>query len=162
VPLLAVDEGILPSWAYGVGIGAGVRVGRVRLILAGLLQLPQSDTSSSPYAARYQRRTGEVSGCYAWPYGQFEVGPCLTATLENVTADGSGPEVTGGSGHVSWLTLGLAARVAWALGGWAALVLRPSLTFNTSRPTFAIDGVGALYQVPVAALGVQIGWEWIF
>jgi hypothetical protein len=162
VPVLAVDEGVLPSWAYGVGIAAGVRVGRLRLMLAGLLQLPQNDASTSPYAARYRRRTGELSGCYAWPYGHLEVGPCLTTTLEDVSADGSGPEVTDGSGHVSWLTLGLAARVAWALGGWAALFLRPSLTFTTSRPTFAIDGVGPLYRVPVAALGVQMGWEWIF
>ena len=162
VPLLAVDEGILPSWAYGVGIGAGVRVSRVRLMLAGLLQLPQSDTSMSPYMASYQRRTGELSGCYAWPYGQFEVGPCLTARLEDVTAGGSGPEVTGGPGHVRWLSLGIAARVAWALTAWADLFLRPSVTFTTSRPTFAIDGVGPLYQLPVAALGVQIGWEWIF
>jgi hypothetical protein len=162
VPLLAIDEGVLPSWAYDVGIAAGVRVGRVRLMLAGLLQLPQNDASTSPYVARYHRRIGELSGCYAWPYGHLEVGPCLTTTLEDVSADGSGPEVTDGSGHVSWLTLGLAARVAWALGGWAALFLRPSLAFTTSRPTFAIDGVGPLYRVPVAALGVQMGWEWIF
>jgi hypothetical protein len=162
VPLLAVDEGILPSWAYGIGIGAGVRVGRVRLMLAGVLQLPQNDANISPYVARYQRRAGELSGCYAWAYGQFEVGPCLIATLEDVTAAGSGPEVTGEPGHVSWLMVGVAARAAWALGGWAALFVEPSLTFTTSRPTFAIDGVGPLYQVPIAALGVQMGWEWIF
>ncbi len=162
VPLLAVDEGVLPSWAYGIGIGAGVHVGRVRLILAGALHLPQSDRSISPYVARYQKRTGELSGCYAWPYRTFEVGPCLIATLENVTATGTGPDVTGGPGHVSWLAMGVAARVAWTLGGWAALFLRPSLTFTTSRPKFAIDGVGPLYEVPVAALGVQMGWEWIF
>ena len=162
VPLLAIDEGILPSWAYGVGIGAGVRVGRVRLMLAGLLELPQSDRSGSPYVARYQRRAGELSGCYASPHGQFEVGPCLIATLEDVTAGSSGPGVTGGPGHVNWLTVGVAARVAWALGGWAALFLRPSATFTTSRPKFAINGVGSLYEVPVAALGVQIGWEWTF
>ena len=162
VPLLTVDEGVLPSWAYGIGVGVGVRLGRVRLMLAGALHLPQSDRSISPYVARYQKRTGELSGCYAWPHGHIEVAPCLIAKLENVTATGAGPDVTGGPGHVSWLAMGVAARVAWALGGWAALFLRPSLTFTTSRPTFAIDGVGPLYEVPVAALGVQMGWEWIF
>jgi hypothetical protein len=161
VPLLTVDEGLLPSWSYGVGVGAGVRVYRVRLMLAGILQLPQNDSSVSPYEARFQRRTGELSGCYAWPYGPFEVGPCLKMALEDVRADGSGPEVVSQSGHQTWLTLGVAARAAWAFGGWAALFLRPSLTFTTSRPTFAIDGVGPLYQVPLASAGIEIGWEWI-
>ena len=36
------------------------------------------------------------------------------------------------------------------------------VSFTTSRPTFAIDGVGPLYKVPLAAVGVQVGSEWIF
>jgi hypothetical protein len=68
----------------------------------------------------------------------------------------------GGPGHTTWLALGVAARAEWSLRGWAALFLRPSLTLATSRPNFAIDGVGPVYQVPLAAVGVQIGCEWIF
>jgi hypothetical protein len=45
---------------------------------------------------------------------------------------------------------------------WATLFLRPIVSFTTSRPTFAIDGVGPLYKVPLAAAGVQVGSEWIF
>jgi hypothetical protein len=161
--VLAVDEGMLPSWAYGVGVAAGVRLRGLRLMLAGLLWLPQkSDTTpSSPFAVSYERRSGELSGCYAWTNGRFEVGPCLTVTLEDVTAGGSGPQVAGGPGHVDWLTVGIAARGEWSFSGWGALFLRPSLTLNTSRPTFAIDGVGPLYQVPLATVGVEVGCEWI-
>jgi hypothetical protein len=158
---LAFDEGILPSWAYGVGAGAGLRVSHVRVMLAGVLWMQQSGTDATPYGATYTRRSGELSGCYAWTRGPFEAGPCLTMTFEDVTARGTGPDIVGGPGHTSWLTVGVAARAEWSLRRWAAFFLRPGLTFTTSRPTFAIGGVGSLYQVPLAAVGVDIGCEWI-
>jgi hypothetical protein len=157
-----MDEGILPSWAYDVGVGAGLRVSRVRVMLAGILWLSQSGTDATPYEATYTRRSGELSGCYVWSRGRLEAGPCLTMRLEDVTAQGAGPDVVGGPGHASWLAVGVAARAGWSLDRWVALLLRPSFTFTTSRPTFAIDGVGALYKVPLAAVGVDLGCEWIF
>ncbi len=160
--MLAVDAGVLPWLAYGVGVGVGVRVNRLRVKVAGVLWLSQNDTHAAPYEATYERRTGELSGCYSWPGGPFEVGPCMTVALEDVTAGGSGPDVVGGTGHVSWLTVGVAARAGWSLRRRAALFLRPGVTFTTSRPTFAIDGVGPLYQVPLVAGGVEVGCEWIF
>jgi hypothetical protein len=165
-PVLLVDAGVLPSLAYGLGIGARVRVGRVVVALTGALWLPQSAGGGGAFAASYQRRSAELSGCYAWSSGRFEVGPCLTMTLEDVTANGSGTDVVGQPGEVSWLTLGVGAQAGWMLTGWAALFLRPSFRLTTSRPTFAIDGVGPLYvgplyQVPLAAAGVEMGCEWI-
>ncbi len=97
-PLLAVDAGVLPSWAYGFGIGVGLRVNRFRARMAGFLWLSQSGTSAARYEATYHRRTGELSGCYAWSGGLFEVGPCLAVALEDVSAGGSGPDVVGGFG----------------------------------------------------------------
>jgi len=82
--------------------------------------------------------------------------------LEDVTAGSSGLDVVGGPGHVSWLTVGAAARAAWSLRRWATLFLRPGVTLTTSRPTFTIDGVGPLYQVPFVAGGVEVGCEWTF
>ncbi len=161
-PLLAVDAGVLPSWAYGLGIGVGVRVSRFRVRMAGFLWLSQSSTSTTRYEATYHRRTGELSGCYSWSGGSFEVGPCLAVALEDVSAGGSGPDVVGGSGHVGWLTVGVAARAGWAMRRWATLFLAPGMTLTTSRPRFAIDGVGPLYQVPLVAGGAEVGCEWIF
>lgn len=162
LPVLVSDEGVLPSAGYGLGLGAGVRVSHLLIMLSGIVWLSQSQTGTSPYAATYQRRTGELSGCYSWQYGQFEGGPCLMTTFEEVTADGSGGGVVDRQGHVSWLTLGFGARAGWLLTRWATLFIRPIVSFTTSRPTFAIDGVGPLYKVPLAAVGVQIGSEWIF
>jgi hypothetical protein len=162
VPVLVSDEGVLPSAGYGLGLGAGVRVSQLLIMLSGIVWLSQSETGTSPYAATYRRRTGELSGCYSWQYGQFEGGPCLMTTFEDVTADGSGGGVVDRQGHVSWLTLGFGARAGLLLTRWATLFFRPIVSFTTSRPTFAIDGVGPLYKVPLAAVGVQVGSEWIF
>jgi hypothetical protein len=160
-PLLAVGTGVLPSWAYGVGAGVEARMDRLRVRLAGFLWLSRS-ASETLYEATYHRRSAELSGCYAWPEGSFEVGPCLAVTFEDVSASGSGPGVVSGSGHVRWLTVGVAARAGWSVRKWATLFVRPGVTFTTSRPTFAIDGVGPLYQVPLVAGGAEVGCEWIF
>jgi hypothetical protein len=82
--------------------------------------------------------------------------------LEDVTADGSGAGVTDKQGHASWLSAGVGLRAGFSLSKLVALFVRPAVSFTTSRPTFAIDGVGPLYQVPVEAVGVGIGSEWIF
>jgi hypothetical protein len=162
LPVFASDEGVLPSAGYGVGLGAGVRVSQLLIMLSGVVWLSQNEAGASPYAATYQRRSGELSGCYSWRYGQFEGGPCLMTTFEDVTSDGSGGGVVDRQGHVSWLTLGFGVRASWLLARWAALFLRPTVNLTTSRPTFAIDGVGPLYKVPLAAVGLQVGSEWIF
>jgi hypothetical protein len=159
-----LDAGILPSWGYGLGVAAGLRLTHVRVMVGGALWLSQGGTEQSPYGADFTRRTGDLSGCYVWPLGQgahLELGPCVTMTLQNVTSSGTGPELRGGPGNATWVTAGLAARAGWSLTRWASLFLRPSLTFSTSRPTFVIDGVGPIYQVPVGAFGVEAGWEWI-
>jgi hypothetical protein len=161
-PLLASDAGVLPSEAYGAGGGIGIRVSHLVVILSGVLWVSQDDPRATSTTAAYQRRTGELSGCYYWQYGQFEGGPCLMMTLEDVIADGSGTRVVDRQGHVSWLALGLGAQARWSLAKWAALFLRPAVSFTTSRPTFAIDGYGPLYKVPLAAVSVEVGPEWIF
>jgi hypothetical protein len=162
VPVLVSDAGVLPSPAYGLGAGVGVHVRRLQVMLSGILWLSHYDAGATPYAATYQRRTGDLSGCYSWRYGPFEGGPCLMVTLEDVTADSSGADVMDRQGRVSWLTVGLGARAGWSLAAWEVLFLRPTVSFTTSRPTFAIDGFGALYKVPLTAVGVELGSEWIF
>ena len=162
LPILISDAGVLPSAGYGLGLGVGIRVRKLQVMLSGVMWLSQGAIGASPYAATYQRRTGELSGCYSWQYGHFEGGPCLMMTLEDVTADGSGTDVTDSHGHVSWLAAGLGVRAGVSPSRLVTLFLRPSASFTTSRPTFAIDGFGPLYKVPLAAVGVEMGSEWIF
>jgi hypothetical protein len=108
------------------------------------------------------RRSGDLSGCYAWRTPGFELGPCLRLTIDDVTAQGKGPEVVPESGHIAWLSAGAAARARWSPTRWTALFVSPSLLIATSRPNFAIDGVGPVHRVPVASFGATLGCEWIF
>ena len=133
-PVVAADEGTLPSSGRRPGSRGRDRLERVRLMLSGRYGFSQSTTTRASTRC-VSRWSGGVSGCYAWSSGRFEVGPCAAATLENVAAQGIGPQVSGGPGRESWLALGLSVRAAWAPAGWASVFLRPSLTFNTARPT---------------------------
>ncbi len=162
-PLLAVDEGVLPSWAAGVGVGAGLRVNGFEAALTAVLWLPQTDGEGGAgiYQGSYARRTGELAGCYEWPWAGLELGPCVTLALEDVTASGMGADLVGGPGHIAWMTVGLAARARWSPWPWGAVFVRPRLAFNTSRPTFTIDGFGSLYQTPLVTVGLDLGFEWI-
>lgn len=162
-PLMIVDEGVLPSWALGTGLGIGIRVDRFETLVTGALWLTQNDgtTSTNFYGVRYTRRSGEWSSCYEWGTGAFELGPCITASLEDVVAQGTGPGVVGGPAGIPWITVGLGARARWSPRRWTAVFVRPTLVFNTSRPRFAIDALGSLYQVPLAAVGINVGCEWI-
>jgi hypothetical protein len=56
----------------------------------------------------------------------------------------------------------VAARAGWSLRRWTTLFVRPGVTLTTSRPTFAIDGLGPLYKVPLVAGRVEVGSEWVF
>jgi hypothetical protein len=160
--LLTVDAGVLPGWAYGLGASAGIRASRLQSMLTGVVWLPQeSGTGEGLYAVSYVRYTGALSGCYGWPWGRLEVGPCVVMQLEDVTGRGSGPDILVHAGHSAWLTVGVAARARWSISSWMGLFARPSVTFNTSRPTFAITQLGSLYHVPITAIAFDIGCEWI-
>jgi hypothetical protein len=139
-----------------------MRFRRLQLKLSGFVWLPQEDASNGgTYTVQYTRYTGELSGCYAFALGSLEVGPCVLTRLEDVVGSGRGPNVHPESSHAPWVALGLAARARWSLASWAAVFASPSLAFATSQTTFVIDGVAAQYRVPLAALALELGCEWI-
>ena len=164
-PLLVADEGTLPSWAFGLGFGVGIRVRRFEAVLNAILWLrqPGAPADLSPYGAQYERRTGQLSTCYGWPLHSIELGPCLVLAVEDVTATATGgSDLVGGPGNIPWMTVGVAARARWSPSDWLALSARPSVGFNTSRPIYVIDQVGTLYRTAPATVGFDLGCEWIF
>lgn len=133
-------------------------------LLTGLLWLPQSKiaTNLQFYGALYQRYSGELSSCYDWGSGRFQLGPCITVSLEDVGASARGPGVVaGGHGETRWVTVGFGPRGRWSPRPWTAVFVRPTVVFNTARPRFDIDMVGSAYQVGIAAVGISVGCEWI-
>jgi hypothetical protein len=163
LPLIRVDAGVLPSWDFGLGLGAGIRLGRVRLMVSDILWLSQDGSmGGSAYGGQFARNTGELSVCYGGSLGRLDLGPCGIVRLEDVTASGTGPDVVAQSSHSDWFSAGVAARARWSVQPWMSVFLRPSLAFATSRPTFAISAVCPVYQIPIAAGAFDIGCEWIF
>ena len=160
-PGLTIDAGVLPSAAYGVSAGAGVQVGRLNVMLAGFLWLDQSGSAPGGYRGAFVRHSGELSGCYGWRVGYFDVGPCLLAKLENVMAQGAGPDVVPESGSATWLALGAGVQARWWVSRWAAVFLTPSAAISTSHPTFTIDGVGVIHRVPFGSVSATLGCQWI-
>lgn len=167
VPILAFDEGTVPSASYGLGLGVGFRAQGFEIRVAGRLWLPQPDPDEfGSFGATYKRASGEVSGCYGWNVARFALGPCLNIGLEYVTARGSGPaqappDFGTWSASAAWATVGVAAQASWSPLRRTALFIRPSLALNTSRPTFTINEASSLYRVPLAAVGIDLGCEWI-
>jgi hypothetical protein len=167
-PLLAFDVGVLPAPAWGAGVGVGAELGPFELALAGLLWLPVSATNSDPEGdgADFGRRSAELSACYRGSIGRFELGPCLKLTLEDVSAQGTGPLVAPTSSEIAWLSAGAFLGARWApfpkMAPSMAVSLTPGLAVATSRPTFAVDRGGSVYQLPLLSAGGILGWEWIF
>jgi hypothetical protein len=175
-PFGVIDEGVLPSVAYGLGVGVGVRFHRFEFGIAGVLWLPQNAGSGAPggLGGHFVRRSGEVSGCYAWALHRFELAPCLRLTLDDVSArgtgivpqagvvGGTGPEIVSESGNMAWLSVGASAQARWSPTRWMAVFISPGFAVATARPTFAVDGAGSVHRVPAATVGTELGWEWIF
>lgn len=159
-PLLGLDAGVLPSWSYGLGAGLGIRNGRFDVVLDGRISLPQSATLGD-YASRFDRRSVSVTGCYEWRSGPIGLAPCLSLSVDDVTARGDGPYVTSSADSVAWVSAGVAARARWSLGTHMALFVSPGLVVAVARPTFIVDGFGQVYQVPSLAFATSFGCEWI-
>jgi hypothetical protein len=161
-PILSLDVGALPDPGYGVGLAGGFRHDAVRIVVTGTLWLSRNiATPASGFGADFERRTVELSGCRGWPIGRLEVAPCLTLSVDDVTARGTGAQVVSATRETAWLSAGGELAGFWHLNRWTALVLGIGGRFATSRPRFVIDGIGDVYEVSPAALGVFLGCEWI-
>ncbi len=161
-PILSLDVGALPQTGYGGGLAGGLRYDAVRIVIAGTLWASQNlAMPASGSGADFERRSVDLSACRGWPVGRFEVAPCLTVSVDDVTARGTGAQVVSATRDTAWLSAGAELAGFWHLNRWAALVLGVGGRFATSRPRFTIDGFGDVYQVSPAALTVFLGCEWI-
>ncbi len=163
VPELRADVGVLPVPSYGIGLAAGLRHEAWRLLASGTLWLAQ-DYEPGPfvgYGAHFGRASGELSVCRGWQFGDFELGPCLLLSLDDVAARGTGVGISSTNPRTAWLSVGAGFQALWSLNHNLALVLGVNGRVATSRPSFVSESVGPIAQVGPAALGVVLGCEWI-
>jgi hypothetical protein len=163
-PTLLVDVGSLPHAGFGFGAAAAFRYDAFRVALGGALWLSQTvtnDDGPSPTGAGFDRWSLDLAGCRAWTAGIMEVAPCMSLSVDDVSARGTGPQVNPLSTQTSWVSLGPEVLGSLRLTDYAALVLGVSARWATSQPRFSVAGLGELYQVSPITAEALLGCDWI-
>jgi hypothetical protein len=162
-PLFVLGAGAMPHPSYGFALGAGVSRGTWRLSLVAAEWLRQSLTAERlpGYGAELDHQSATLSLCRAFRWQRFELAPCLTATLEHVSARGTGNHVTPRSESALWVAPGAGAQSRLHVASWFALFAQIDGQIEASRPQIAIEGLGNIGQLGPAALSVTVGSEWI-
>jgi hypothetical protein len=164
VPVVAADVGLLPRPMLGIGLGLGLRYDAWGLFALGYLYRERSLTavdSGRSFGAELQRASGELVGCHAWRWSQFEIAPCGGLALELITVRGFGEGVAPRKQRTV-----VPALVAGVVAHW--YVLRSLAIFGglsgyleLARPRVVIRELGQVEQLAPAALGATLGVEWI-
>jgi hypothetical protein len=95
--------GMLPKPALGVGGSLALEAAALRFELRGAFHLPQNATfPSTSLGARFSSIALAARGCWLSHVGAFQLGPCIGADVERVSAVGVGGDITLGSHQVSW------------------------------------------------------------
>lgn len=161
-PLLGVDLGPLPVPRPTLGFAFGLRGRPWQFTLGARLSLGQTVHSSGTpaYTAELGRSTAELRGCYAVHWKQFDVAPCLLATLDRLTARGAGQGVSSQTRHAAVFAAGAGAVARWEALRSVALIVSLGAQLQASRPHIVIDGVGEIDQLAPFAVTVSAGPEW--
>jgi hypothetical protein len=160
-----VGWGSLPSTSLGLGAAAGVRWdGGLRIMAGGELWQPQTHTVSG-YASRFRLQSGRAQACLLQSLKGVELGPCLGAALQRVSAEGQGSDVFSATSRTSMWVSGLGGIFAsLPTPGFKYLRLFGAATVLVSpvRPRFVIDQLGVVHHPSLAAPRLDLGCEWIF
>jgi hypothetical protein len=162
LPLALLGLGELPRPALGLGVAAGVRLGRWQLLIDARAWRPQrSPRDETAAGADLQRAALGVRACRALTAGVFELSPCLRASVQQLWAHGTGPHVASRSARQTWaaVALGLQGRLQWL--SWLGVVAQLEVQVGTARPRLVLEGEGELERLGPASMVFGLGVEWI-
>ena len=162
-PLAALDLGPLSQPSLGGAVAAGLWLDRWRILAEGNLWLRQklSVTTPLPAAANVDRIAATLRLCRTYPFGRFELAPCLQLSLQYVSARGTGPHIAPRTETSTWVAPGVGAQARFELSSWLGVLGSIDAAFASARPRIAVDGVGRVGQLGPAALKIALGMEWI-
>jgi hypothetical protein len=162
-PLVALSLGPLPEPVIGFGLAGGVSFERFRFLIEGQKWLEQRVSAEDfpEFGADVERATATLRGCRSFRWDRVALAPCLTLSLEHLSATGSGPEVSPSTQRALWLAPGAGAQGFLLLTSWFNLVVSLDGRIETSRPRISIEGVGEVDQLAPVAVTVVLGSEWI-
>ena len=158
--LVRIDHGTLPSTALGGGAQIAwypLRTLRVEGSVARWFG-QNAAVGEASFGGSFRLTSGTLRSCWS-PLGEaITVGPCLGLDVDHV--DGSGY----GSSHVAdgsstWFAPSVGALARWTPLRFFAVTALADVAFPVSRPSFYIEGGGAIYRPSAAALRGQIAAE---
>jgi hypothetical protein len=114
---------------------------------------------SSETGARFSLTSVGLRGCFAaLRRGSVELAPCVGSDVQLVSATGFGAD-TNYSATAQWLTATGGALTRFELTSWLALRGRAEAFVPLSRPTFIVEGEGAVHRPPTLGAAASVGAE---
>ncbi len=159
---LFVDSGSLPSTGVGGEVGVGWNPAHLDLEIVGAFLASQGATLASTRSQGANLWLAHLGAraCYELFDERLDVGPCLGAGVEWITARGFGSVPDQPANATGDMVVGsLGVRAIGRLSSRVVLRLVAEATVPSTRPTFVIDGGGQVFRTPVVSFVGTAGAE---
>ena len=151
----ATDGTTMPAAALGGRVGLAWTPGRARVEIVGAFFSAQSKTTATSAAgARFNLLVAGVRGCFALLQGAVELSPCVGVDLQTMSAKGFGA-TQNYDANGAWMSAAGGGLVRVPLASWFALRADVDAIAPFSRPTFVVEGDGAVHRP--SAIGARAG-----
>jgi hypothetical protein len=153
----------MPEPSLGGALATGLWIDRWRILAEANLWQGQELTATTqlPAGADVDRFAATLRTCRTFPFGRFELAPCVHVSLQHVSARGKGPHIAARTEASTWVAPGVGVQARYRLAAWLGLLTGLDARIEGSRPRIAIDGVGRVGQLGPAAVKIELGLEWI-
>jgi hypothetical protein len=153
--------GVLPGAAYGLGLGLGVRAGRLRVSLVGSYwpaQQARVDARPTAGAQIDLISGGALAEVSLLRLGRVEIGPCVEADIGRMSATGVVGVSSPNEGASIWVRAAAGAFANVRATPWLAFGLRVEAGVPLRSPEFQLDSVGTVYESwQVQAVATWVG-----
>jgi hypothetical protein len=146
---VSVLFGTLPKPAVGLGGAIALEAPSLRFELRGAFQLPQTTFADAELGAQFSAVSFAARVCWMSSIGAFELGPCIGADVQYVSASAFGGDTL--TGHAtSWApALGVFGRVRLAQAFGIVVVAEGAVP--TSRRHFVFTDAPPLHRASVVS-----------
>lgn len=156
-----VERGVLPRTGGGLGVGAGVRLDRVRFEAQFDLMFSQRVEARPGVGGEFSMVGATLRGCLdlvGAPARRFELAPCVGAALDAVSGTGFGTGTTRDqTSLLAGPAVGLLASAT--LAPWLGLRATAEGVLPIGRQSFVIADLGALHRPSAVFARAQFGPE---
>ena len=154
------DTDILPGFASGFGMGAGVRTGDLRTSVGSsyFFQRVKHFDAAGQRGLKVSLLTFDLVSCYDFRWSQITVGPCVAVEMGVYRSKGFGSELAV-SDHSFWLATRTGPDIRWEFSESGRIVVETSLSIGLRRPTFFLEPGLQLFQPSPFSARVGLGLE---